>query len=350
MTLDLIWDNMDKMNKTKYLFDRLVHMSYKEMFNTIKRIHNKTGRNRIGIFLDVVFCGIYHGAGYVDYEYYNMYDLNHEQRKTIMTRRRSNHYVAMLNPKEYWHLFDNKNEFNEKFSKYLGREWMFINGNNFEEFKNFVQKHKVVMVKPNDLSCGKGIRKIHITKGMKLDKFYEECIKNQTYLIEEVAVQNKEISKLHPDSVNTVRMVTIIADNGKPYVATAVIRIGSGHKVVDNFNSGGVTAMIDIKTGKINTSAINSEGIIFDKHPTTKVKLEGYQIPCWKEIQDLVLKAALVVPEIRLVGWDICVGEKGPLIIEGNQFPAHDLYQPLFGVNGSNEGIVPLFEEIIHRK
>ena len=127
------------MKKVKYLFTRIARMSYKDMFKTIKRINKETGRNRIYLFFDMIYCGFKHGAGYVDYEYYKMYDLSRSERLTIMTRGRSNHYVAELNPKEYWHLFDNKNEFNEKFKKYLGRDWMYITGDNFDEFKDFVK-------------------------------------------------------------------------------------------------------------------------------------------------------------------------------------------------------------------
>ena len=337
------------MKKVKYLIKRIFKMNFKQMFDTINRMHKKTKKSKIWLFFSVIYCGLKHGAGYVDYEYYKMYDLTEKQRKTIMTRGRSNHYVALLNPKEYWHLFDNKNEFNEKFKKYLNREWMYIDGDNFKDFQAFCMKHKVVMLKPNDLSCGKGISKVDTSK-TDIKKLYEGCIKNKTFLIEEVAKQNELMNKLHKESVNTVRIVTIISNEGVPYVATAVVRIGSGHSVVDNFNAGGVTAMIDIETGKICSPAINAEGKIFEKHPTTNVKLEGYQIPMWDKIQKLVLEAAMVVPEIRLVGWDICVGENKPVIIEGNQFPAHDLYQPLFGINGNDEGIVPLFEELINKK
>ena len=92
------------MKKIKYLFKRIAKMSYKEMFNTIDRMHKKTKKSKFCLFWSVVYCGIKHGAGYVDYEYYKMYDLTEKQRKTIMTRGRSNHYVALLNPKEYWHL------------------------------------------------------------------------------------------------------------------------------------------------------------------------------------------------------------------------------------------------------
>lgn len=336
------------MKKVKYLFQRIVSMDYKEMFKTINRINKKTKKNKIILFFDMIGCGIKHQAGYVDYEFYNMYDLTKEQRKTIMTRGRNNHYVAELNPKKYWHIFDNKNEFNEKFSKYMNREWMYINEENFDVFNSFIKRHKVVIVKPQNLSCGKGVRKIDTTE-YDAKELYKELINEKTFLVEEVASQHEKMNELHPDSVNTVRVVTIIGDDGVPRIITGVVRIGTNHKVVDNFNNDGVCAMIDLSTGKINTTAINSKGETFEKHPTTNVKLKGFQIPLWKELNEMVCEAALVVPEIRLVGWDICVGKNGPLIIEANQFPAHDLYQPLFGVV-EKEGIVPTFEKAIHVK
>ena len=57
----------------------------------------------------------------------------------------------MFEKKEYYHFFDNKNEFNEKFSKYLNRDWMYINGSNFDEFKKLIdfQIENGVLVKYN---------------------------------------------------------------------------------------------------------------------------------------------------------------------------------------------------------
>ena len=43
------------------------------------------------------------------------------QRKTMLTRGINNKFVKKLNEKEYWHLFNNKNEFDEMFNKYLKR-------------------------------------------------------------------------------------------------------------------------------------------------------------------------------------------------------------------------------------
>ena len=38
-------------------------------------------------------------------------------------------------------------------------------------------------------------------------------------------------------------------------------------------------------------------------------------------------ECAKVIPQVRYVGWDIAITEKGPVVIEGNQFPGHDILQ-----------------------
>ena len=60
----------------------------------------------------------------------------------------------------------------------------------------------------------------------------------------------------------------------------------------------------------------------------------------------LVCEAGQVVPQVGLVGWDVCVTEKGPLLIEGNEFPGHDIYQlPPHRTNGI--GVLPKFKRAI---
>ena len=41
----------------------------------------------------------------------------------------------------------------------------------------------------------------------------------------------------------------------------------------------------------------------------------------------MVIKAAKVIPEVGIVGWDVFVNEKGPGIIEGNNYPSYDFPQ-----------------------
>lgn len=43
----------------------------------------------------------------------------------------------------------------------------------------------------------------------------------------------------------------------------------------------------------------------------------------------MVLEAALVNDKVNLIGWDVAISKKGPLIIEGNRGPGFDLVQML---------------------
>ena len=58
----------------------------------------------------------------------------------------------------------------------------------------------------------------------------------------------------------------------------------------------------------------------------------GYDIPeldisDYESSLELVKKASTVEKHVRYVGWDVCFSKKGPLIVEGNEFPGHDIYQ-----------------------
>ncbi len=59
----------------------------------------------------------------------------------------------------------------------------------------------------------------------------------------------------------------------------------------------------------------------------TGIKFEGFKLPYTEEIKALVKKAALVLPDFRYVGWDVCITPDGPLIVEGNDYPGYDFPQ-----------------------
>ena len=92
---------------------------------------------------------------------------------------------------------------------------------------------------------------------------------------------------------------------------------------------------------------IEKNGITYEKHPDTNTTIKGFEIPYFKEGRELVEKAALRVSEIGYVGWDLAFTENGPLLIEGNHFPGHDIYQmPALTEDGI--GVLPRFKEAMH--
>ena len=74
------------MGKISYVIRRIKDMSYKGFFDTINLVHKKSGRNRVILFFDIIYCGFKYQAGYSDYKLYEMYNLNGKERKTEIFR------------------------------------------------------------------------------------------------------------------------------------------------------------------------------------------------------------------------------------------------------------------------
>lgn len=326
------------MGKAGYIIKRIKGMNYKNFFNTISLVSTKTKRPKILIFFDVINCGIRYQAGYVDYNLYEMYKMNHKERKTVITRGINNEIIKKYNNMKEAYKFEDKALFNHLFNKYLNREWIYLKESSVEDFKKYLKNKKEIIVKPLSLSCGKGVEKINVKK-WDVEKLYEHLLKTDQTLVEDVAIQNKVLNKIYPYSVNTLRIVTL-----NKVVVAALLRIGNKGNVVDNFNHEGMVTTVDIETGEIKYPAIDKAGNVYKIHPETKVSIVGTKIPMWEEVKKLCIEACDVVPELGYVGWDVCLGEKEPFLIEGNDFPGHDLYQlPVHRSN--NYGLLPQFEK-----
>lgn len=327
--------------KLSYLSKRIVKMNYKSFFDVIGRVHKVTNKPKMIIFLDVVYCGLRYQAGYLDYELFEMYNLNSKQRKTVLTRGINNQFVKKYNDPSYTHFFVNKDQFNLKFSKFLKRDWLILNENNEEEFKKFIKGKKEIIAKPTNGTHGDGIIKIKPSKNT-----YKELLSKKLLLVEEVIEQIPEMNELNSSSVNTIRVITL-NDNGKCSIVVAYLRIGN-NKVIDNFNGGGMVVPVNVENHTVEFPAIDKKGNIFYQHPTTKTEIVGFKIPDFKKIEKLVTDASKQIPQVKYVGWDVALSVNGPCLIEGNDYPGHDIYQ-LPAHRKDNIGVLPQFEKILKR-
>ena len=49
------------------------------------------------------------------------------------------------------------------------------------------------------------------------------------------------------------------------------------------------------------------------------IEFKGFEIPKFKEMIEVCKKAALRVPEVKVIGWDVTVSENGDIVLfEGN--------------------------------
>lgn len=320
--------------------------SFKKWFKTINDINQKTGKNKIILAFDMVGCAIKYGAGYNDYNIFEFYNMKANERKTYLARLKNKKLISKVNNQKYFHIFNEKKFFVKYFAEFLKREALVLDEIDFERFDKFVQGKEVFFAKPSGGECGKGIEKIHIDQ-FKDSKEIWEYIKQPEKnfgVIEEAIVQHPDVARIYPESVNCLRVVTLVAD-GKPHVLYAVFKTGNNGKFVDNLESGGIACHVDLDKGVINGQGHTSALVNYDCHPATGIQFVGYKIPYIEEVKELVKKAAMVIPEFRYVGWDVCITPDGPAIIEGNDYPAYDFPQ-LPDPDKPRIGLLPKLQEL----
>lgn len=207
-----------------------------------------------------------------------------------------------------------------------------------------MEKHPKIIVKPLEGTCGRGIEFFEVSGNSRIAGLYDMLRANGQYLVEAVIIQHPDIAKIYPLSVNTLRLVTI-RNQDTVHIVFSSMRIGNGLRV-DNLNSGGMAVIVD-ENGIISTPGADKAGKAYYQHPYTGVTLVGCKIPLYQEAVEMVKKAALQIPELGYIAWDVAITETSPLLIEANHFPGHDIYQFQVHLGPDKIGLLPRFEKAI---
>lgn len=176
-------------------------------------------------------------------------------------------------------------------------------------------------------------------------KSIENILLTNNYIHQEYIQQHAVINKIHSKSINSIRIDTYIDQYKKNHVLSALMRFGIGNSITDNTHTGGFYISINHETGKlqgIGRKDIIEGGEFYTKHPDSKVELNNYTIPYYKEACELVKKANNIFPN-RIVGWDVAITSTGPVILEGNHNPSLHVTDVAYGGYCKH----PLIQEII---
>jgi len=333
-------------NKTVIFFSRLAGGSFKRMLAQIELVHGETGQNRALTFADMTWCILRYGVGYRDYRVFGFSEIHGKNRQTFLTMDKNLALCERLNSCKFIRCFEDKAEFNRRFSDYIGRSFIDLRVTGKVGFARFCEGRKNVFAKPVSDFGGSGITREKITADTDLGKLYERLRGRGQYLVEEEIIQHDKMKPLSPSSVNTLRIVTIF-HGGKAEVLYAVVRMGVREDAcVDNTCSGGLYA--PVSGGVIEKPAFrDSTGEYFENHPTTGIPLVGYEIPMFGEALELCKRAAAVFPEVGYVGWDVAVTQSGPVLIEGNALPNYTLCQN-YRYTNNRTGILPRINQILN--
>jgi hypothetical protein len=216
---------------------------------------------------------------------------------------------------------------------------IFVTGKNVTEVEN-VQDFKILLLeifrqnlsyesifikKTNSSSCGSNIYKLTLHQLNEepevINEIYSEVILSG-FLFQETVNQHHDLVQLNSSCLNTIRIDSFVDNSGEPNIISAYLRMSISDNCVDNISSGGCQVGINLQTGKLKKfgyGPIKITGVkVLTEHPKSKITFENFSIPFFPQVKELVLKASTYMPGLRLVGWDVAIGESGPVLIEGN--------------------------------
>lgn len=310
---------------------RTVKINYRQMLKTATEISIETGRARILVFFDMIYCAVKFGADCNDYKKTELYRADKEAKSTYLTTETNRLIIEKYNDREMIDMFDRRSEFYRIYFKFIGRRWVDLNDIDNSRFSLFIKKYNPAIVKSSD-------RKLDIdTQIMNFDSIenlygkYNDMISSNQTVIEEMLTQHPEMEKFNPQVFNSVKVYTFVKKK-QAYILQVMLKTeADGNEILAFANT----------DGKICTYGIDSDGRIYEKHPATDKFFEGFQIPMYNHLRDFVKSAALLVQDAAYVCWDIAITPTGFALINGNARP--EVIQPTAGFNKGGNGILPIY-------
>ncbi len=140
------------------------------------------------------------------------------------------------------------------------------------------------------------------------------------YMFQERMRPHRVIRDVCGDRIAGVRIVVLMESQG-PQIHRVTWKIPTGKRMTDNFSqgrSGNLVATINIEDGRVGR-VIDGQGADqqhLEHHPDTGKQIQGLTLPCWREVKEICLEAARLLPGFRLQSWDIAICEEGPVLQE----------------------------------
>lgn len=204
----------------------------------------------------------YDADDYFDYEFYNK---ETPERMSFVGALMRENLRRTLNKKPA--VIGGKGSFLKKYGRFIKRDWIDAGACTEEEFYEFAANVPVFFAKSRRGSGGAGIRRINAgnMSSEEIHKIYEQC-RDDNCIVEAAVIQHDAIAEFNSDTVNTIRIVTLAAED-EVHITGAAVRFGRKGGATDNYHQGGVCALLDTATGRIVSEAIDRSGRHYAVHP-----------------------------------------------------------------------------------
>ncbi len=124
-------------------------------------------------------------------------------------------------------------------------------------------------------------------------------------------------TEFNPDALGTLRCMTYKCAGESAGVSRASMRFPRSGMITDNACGGGIASAVE-PDGRLRAAEGRWIGPGFSHHPDWQVALEGRELPGYRQMTELCLRAHDAAALVGFVSWDVAMTESGATLIEAN--------------------------------
>lgn len=207
-----------------------------------------------------------------------------------------------------------------------------------EKAETLLSMRPEVIVKPSQETGGGRNIKIYNTKadvGELRKRLLDQ--NDRHFIVQDIVKQHFELAKMHPQSLNTVRVYTLLLEDGV-HILPVAMRMGANDSRIDN---------VSAKSGIIVGVKENGDLMEFayfdmfsskttDRHPQG-MPLREIKVPFFDRMIETAKRTAQYTGNFRMLGLDFSVDEDGEIVLieanmrKGDTIPLQRMFGPFFG-------------------
>lgn len=193
----------------------------------------------------------------------------------------------------------------------------------FSPFESIKEKAFDGFCKEVNGESGKGAFCLKVENGKLTDRGEEISLDelrsrfgNATFIIQEKLKNHPALDEIYPLSLNTIKLITFLKDDGEVDYFGSFMRFGAGGSFVDNASQGGIFVGIE-ENGTLQEVGYHEPGVkktnlvVNGYHPDTNVKFGGMKVPYWDELLATAKRFHKFFYGIPSIGWDVAITPGG---------------------------------------
>ena len=209
---------------------------YLRLFKNTNIAYNKFGITSLsqkkGLFKDLKRA--YFDYGWEPYEYFQFEFFNKsvDEIKSYIPTKEHIKMVYFFNTEEDIKFLQNKYKTYTRYKDFFKRQVAYITKRNADVLTSMLKSHDRLILKPVDGTFGEGVRVINCKDYVDNHFLLFQEYPSGDFLVEELIDQLDDLARLHPASVNTIRIYSICYGS-EVVVFHPWLRIGKGGSVLE---------------------------------------------------------------------------------------------------------------------